>query len=157
MQDEKALKDPNTPTLPDAQYRITLLMIMALLMLPISLSCYSIAVIAIIKGQYGVNSNVGHETAQWIGFAGALGVTIYLILHWYVIIRYYRAFSRHLFGMRHFFILYGLQVLNVLVFAFAVTYNLYHLPIYMIPFGLFCINCYLIYLRRHCLSGKTLT
>lgn len=142
--------------LPDAQHRITLLMIMVLLLIPMTGASYSVAVIAIIKGNYGVNE-MGHQASRWLGLAVAGFITLYLGLHWYIIIRYYREVTRQIFGLKHFFMLYGLQILNVAVLVLSLMIDLYRLPTYMIPIILFFIVGYLIYLRRHILAGKPLT
>lgn len=147
---------PTEPDLPDDPHRITLLMIMALLLLPLSLASYSVAVIAIIKGNFSVETEMTHEAARSLGLVVAAAITAYLGAHWYVIIRYYQAISRQLFGLRPFFTLYGLALLNILVFILTLNIALYNLPIYMIPLILLAISCYLIYLRHCALTGKPL-
>lgn len=152
------MESKNKPSteLPDAQYRITLLMVMVLIMLPVSIFSYSIAVIAIIKGNYGVDNDMPQLVSQWIGLASAFAITVYLALHWYLLVRYYQKITYYLFHWRAVALLYTLVPINIAVFIFAVLFDLYRLPIYMIPFALICIIGYLIYLRHYVLSGKHL-
>lgn len=152
----KKKPEPGEIELPDAQYRITLLMIMVLLLFPLTAAAYSVAVIAVIKGNYGVDNNYPHELARWLGLMTAVLISAYLGAHWYVMVRYYRQVTNNIFGLRHFLALYGLQVLNITVLLLTLWLNLYNLPIYMIPIILFLIVSYLIYLRRHLLAGKQL-
>lgn len=130
-------------------------MIMALLLLPLSGASYAVAVIAIIKGSYGVVETTQAVAKLW-GFGIAALITLYLGLHWYLIVRYYQEITKQLFGMWYFVLLYGLLFVNVAVLIITVFIDLYHLPIYMIPLILLGINGYLIYLRRSILSGKPL-
>lgn len=141
---------------PDAQHRITLLMLMSLLLSPLSVAAYGVAVIAIMKGNYAVDIDMTHHNAKYLGLAVALLITLYLGMHWYVVIGYYQAINKQLFGIKPFILLYGLCILNLIVLCFTLFFDLYRLPIYMIPIILLGINGYLVYLRRHLLSGKPL-
>lgn len=154
MEYSKKTPEP-TSEQPDSPHRITLLMIMALLLLPLSGASYAVAVIAIMKGSYGV-VDMAQSNAKLLGFTVAILITIYLALHWYVIVRYYQEITKQLFGIRYFVLLYGLLLINIAVFITTLLIDLYHLPIYMIPLILSGINGYLIYLRRSALSGKPL-
>lgn len=144
-----------TPEQPDAPHRITLLMIIVLLLIPLSGASYTLAVIAIIKGNFGVVETSQTVAKLW-GFGSAALITLYLGLHWYVIVRYYQEITKQLFGIKNFIQLYGLLLVNLTVFALTLSIDLYHLPIYMIPAILSGINGYLIYLRRCALTGKPL-
>lgn len=154
MEYSKKTPEP-TSEQPDSPHRITLLMIMALLLLPLSGASYAVAVIVIMKGSYGV-VEMAQGNAKLLGFAVAILITIYLGWHWYVIVRYYQEITKQLFGIKYFLLLYGLLFINVGVFITTLSIDLYHLPIYMIPLILSGINGYLIYLRRNALSGKPL-
>lgn len=143
--------------LPDAQHRITLLMLMALLLLPLSVASYGVAIIAIIKGNYSVDTEMTHENAKYLGLLSAGLITVYLGLHWYVVVRYYQEVTKYLFGLKSFVLLYGLCVLDVATLIFTLWFDLYALPIYMIPLILLGVTGYLIYLRRYLLSGKHLS
>ncbi len=142
--------------LPDAQHRITMLVIGILLFTPLTVASYFVAVIAILKGNYGVATGLEHQTSQYMGFTVAILITIYLGLHWYMFVRFYRNIASAIFGLRHFLLLYGLEVLNVTAFILSIRFNVLNLPIFMIPTILFCIVGYLIYLRRYVLSGRLL-
>lgn len=155
MQYKEDIEQPKSP-LPDAQHRVTLLIIVILLLSPLTVASYLVAVIAIFKGNYGVATELTHETSRWLGFVVAVLITLYLGAHWYVVVRYYREITRNIFGLRHFITLYGLEVINIGVLILAIRFNLYNLPTYMIPIILFCIVGYLIYLRRYILAGKLL-
>lgn len=155
MQYKEDIRQPKSHV-PDAQHRITLLIIVILLLSPLTVASYLVAVIAIFKGNYGVANEFTHTTSKLLGFMVAVLITLYLGAHWYVVVRYYRDITRNIFGLRHFITLYGLEVINIAVFVLALHFNLYNLPTYMIPVILFCIVGYLIYLRRYLLAGKTL-
>ncbi len=155
MQYNENIEQPQSH-LPDAQHRITMLTIGILLFTPLTVASYFVAVIAILKGNYGVATGLEHQTSQYMGFMVAILITIYLGLHWYVYIRFYCNIASAIFGLRHFLLLYGLEVLNVIVLILSVRFNILNLPIFMIPIILFCIIGYLIYLRRYVLSGKLL-
>ncbi len=142
--------------LPDAQHRITMLIIGILLFTPLTVASYFVAVIAILKGNYGVATGLEHQTSQYMGFTVAILITMYLGLHWYMFVRFYRNVASAIFGLRNFLLLYGLAVLNVIVLMLSIHFNVLNLPIFMIPIILFCIVGYLIYLRRYVLSGKLL-
>lgn len=144
------------PELPDDQHRITLLMLMSLLLLPLSVASYGIAIIAIIKGNYAVDTEITHDSAKSLGLIAAVLITIYLGANWYVAIRYYQEVTKQLFGVRSFITVYGLCLINIAVLIFTLFFNLYELPIYMIPLILLGINGYLIYLRYYLLSGRQL-
>ncbi len=155
MQYKENIEQPKSH-LPDAQHRITLLIIAILLFIPLTVASYFVAVIAILKGNYGVATGLEHQTSQYVGFVVAILITIYLGLHWYVFVRYYRNLTSNIFGLRHFLTLYGLEVINIIVLILSLHFNVLNLPTFMIPIILFCIIGYLIYLRRYVLSGKLL-
>ncbi len=129
---------------------------MSLLLLPLSVASYGIAIIAIIKGNYAVDTEITHDSAKSLGLIAAVLITIYLGANWYVAIRYYQEVTKQLFGVRSFITVYGLCLINIAVLIFTLFFNLYELPIYMIPLILLGINGYLIYLRYYLLSGRQL-
>lgn len=155
MQHSKNTNDPQSAT-PDAPHRITLLMIMSLLLLPLSGASYAVAVIAIVKSNYSVDMEMSLYSARFLGFGVALAISVYLGLHWYLMIRYYKEITKQLFTVKDFILLYGLLLLNIAVLCLTISVSLYGLPIYMIPIILTGINTYLIYLRRCALHGKPL-
>ncbi len=155
MQYNEDIEHPKSH-LPDAQHRVTMLIIGILLFTPLTVASYFVAVIAILKGNYGVATGLAHQTSQYMGFTVAILITIYLGMHWYIFVRFYRNITSAIFGLRHFFLLYGLEMLNIIVLILSVRFNVLNLPIFMIPIILFCIVGYLIYLRRYVLSGKLL-
>ncbi len=155
MQHKENIEFPDN-NLPDYQHRITMLMIAILLLTPLTVASYFVAVIAILKGNYGVASALEHSANQYLGFVVAILITIYLGLHWYVFVRYYRNITANIFGLRHFLILYGLELVNIFALFLSIYFNVLNLPIFMIPIILFCIVGYLIYLRRYILSGNIL-
>ncbi|MPV86054.1 hypothetical protein [Ostreibacterium oceani] len=149
--DEDAVK----PVIPerDREYRITLLMLMALILLPASIASYTIALIAIIKSTYSVTATDYLLPAPLTGILVALCITGYLAVHWVVMIKFYRAIERQIIGWMNFFRVYGLLVINLSVLVFTVLFDLYQLPIYMVPIMLLGINGYLVYLRYRLLTG----
>lgn len=154
METPKQIKDlPEHYTVP---HKTTLLMIMAIGLLPISLASFLFAVLLAMYGQLHINEigEQGSFTQVLSGFTLAVFIILYIAIHWMVVYQFYRNIATTVFGKLNAFILYLMLMVNVLVLIFSLLFRVYNLPVFVIPIALIAINIYLIYLRKKIILGN---
>lgn len=152
------IKEKTHKALPEhytVPHKATLLMVMAIGLLPISLASFLLAILLTMYGQLHINELGEQGSVRQIvsGFALAIFTVLYIAAHWAVVYRFYRNIEATVFGKANSGQLYLLLLMNIGVFFSCVYFRFYELPIYVIPMALIAVNIYLIYLRNKIIHG----